>query len=238
MVGEKRQFTNRPSDGTQVRQGPKEAVKFHVRELIDDIRSGMSDEEITTKYGFRPDMMKRKIRAGEFAHDIRQGVSDAELMDKYNLSVRGLRRAFTKLLDAGLILPDDVSWRLPMFESPVAVEGTRELPRVHLHFPLPIYESGGIILDITEKGFRTRGIFAEEGELKSFVLPVDALFQVKRIELTAQCRWLARDDNNGDPLCGFEIIEISDSARRDLRKFLGSLSIREDTVVVDLDSEF
>ena len=52
---------------------------------------------------------KRRIDTEELVADIRSGVTDVALVEKYKLSSRGLQRVFTKLLDSGALMADDLS---------------------------------------------------------------------------------------------------------------------------------
>lgn len=172
--------------------------------------------------------MARKISASELAADVRSGMSDADLMRKYEFSPRGLRSAFTKLLDGQIIEISHLKGRLKQFESPIIVEGARAYPRVTLDTLIPVYEVVGKIVNICENGFRITGIRAQEGELRSFILPLDDLFIAQRIFVRARCAW-ANDEGDA----GFEIMEISKSHLRELKRVIQSLSFDEDSIIFE-----
>lgn len=54
---------------------------------------------------------KRTIDSEMFVQDIRSGMTDDELARKYDLSARGLRRTFAKLIEAELISQADLDRR-------------------------------------------------------------------------------------------------------------------------------
>jgi hypothetical protein len=56
-------------------------------------------------------MVARQLNAKEFAGDVRAGLDDIGLMNKYELSPSQLKKAFEKLLNAGLITESDVAGR-------------------------------------------------------------------------------------------------------------------------------
>jgi hypothetical protein len=172
--------------------------------------------------------MARKISASELAADVRNGMSDGDLMRKYEFSHRGLRSAFTKLLDAQLIETSHLRGRLKQFESPIIVEGARAYSRVTLDTHIPVYEICGEIVNISENGFRISGIRAVEGELRSFILPLDDLFIAQRIVVRARCAW-----SDGEGEAGFEIMEIGKSHLKELKRVIQSLSFDEDSIIFE-----
>jgi hypothetical protein len=75
-------------------------------------------------------MQKRVIKAKDVVNDIREGLTDSQLMGKYGLSVKGLQGVFTKLVQAKIILPEDLFGRAPVLaEDSVTVEYIRMDPR-------------------------------------------------------------------------------------------------------------
>jgi hypothetical protein len=197
-----------------------------LRKFIQDVRAGLSDEEIVKKYKLAPQALVRQISASEFAADVRNGMSDHDLMRKYEVSPRGLWKGFTKLLDANLIETSHIQGRLKQFESPIVVEGTRNYPRVNLDIHIPLYDVCGEITDISEKGFRVSGIQIVAEEIRSFVIPFDNFFASGQISLRARCVWSNERDE-----AGFEIIEISNEDLKELRRIIHTLYFEDDAAV-------
>ena len=113
----------------------KTAVDF-----VNDIRSGMTDEDLQKKYGIfgqvfafykaaaldfiakdriQKNPKKRQIKAQEFLEDVKAGMGDDELMVKYRFTRRGLQSALRQLIKLGLATPLELSNRLSITTSQV-----------------------------------------------------------------------------------------------------------------------
>jgi len=176
-------------------------------------------------------MSRRKISARDFIEDIRGGLTDSELMDKYKLTALGLQSAFTKLVDAGAIKPEEIFGRLPDYDSTIGVEGLRLLHRHYLDFPLPVIdvernEVSGAVRDISRNGLGIIGIEAVEGETRGFMIPADQFFQIEPIVLRAQCRWIKHDEDLMQHIGGFQIISVSQGDLKELRRLIESLTLQ------------
>jgi len=78
-------------------------------------------------------MAKLIIPAGLAVEDVRSGMDDSDLMRKYNVSPKGLRSLFTKLVQAGLIEQSEIDERIPAFVGTVILSEdllapTRDMP--------------------------------------------------------------------------------------------------------------
>jgi hypothetical protein len=136
------------------------------REVLLDIRHGIKDSELMTKYklsqkgledlhrqlsqagllktvsGSRLGSEPRKINAAAITNDILAGMSDGELMERYALSVQDLQKVFKKLLQSGVSLPrkvgsDDKSSSQLTDAKP---EEVRLTFRQEVDFVLPIFD--------------------------------------------------------------------------------------------------
>ncbi len=157
---------------------------------------------------------RRRIDTKELVTDIRSNLSDVELMEKYKLSSRGLQRVFTKLVDSGAVMADDISGRSFLHDDSVTLQKVRGSLRA-----LPILSIGihdkknpqimGRIIDLSEVGVGVSGVEAEVGELKSLVVVPDEFLEVEPFSFEAKCRWSRMGDE--DKICnaGFEITDIS-----------------------------
>jgi hypothetical protein len=115
---------------------------------------------------------KRKIRARDVIDDIRTGMNVSDLMAKYQLTLRGLRTAFQKLLEADAVTSDELNNLKSLHD--ISVSGLRRFRRKRLNPPLKIFDGGdpfksGVVKDISEKGVCIQGIQTEVGDLKNFI---------------------------------------------------------------------
>jgi uncharacterized protein (DUF433 family) len=89
-----------------------EQTSIDVKEVLVDIRSGMSDSGLMTKYAVSPKDRKklvseferlgilRQIKANELLRDIRRGKTNKEIMEKYQLSKSALKKIFEEITEA------------------------------------------------------------------------------------------------------------------------------------------
>lgn len=172
---------------------------------------------------------KRHVRTGDIINDIRSGMADHELMAKYGLSVKGLQRAFEKLIELKAIAKSEIDDRFPTAADSIHFENMRELPRHFAVIPIPIHELGGYadepgkLRDVTEKGVGVAGIKAKVGETKVFAIYPNEFVSVSPFSFKAVCRWVEERDF-GDFIAGFAITEISDDALVTLRQLISELT--------------
>jgi len=138
---------------------------------------------------------KKTIKAVAVVRDIRSGMTDVALREKYRLTPTGLETVFRKLLEAGLIVPEDLQRRPQVGTDRVPEESVRIFDRKKLDLPLTIYERDnpdvrGVILDMSERGVGVRGLEASVGDVKTFVIAADEFFEVDPTEFEAVCRWV------------------------------------------------
>ncbi|MDQ7782043.1 MAG: PilZ domain-containing protein [Desulfomonilaceae bacterium] len=167
--------------------------------------------------------MPRKINANRLVAEIRSRASDFELMEKYGLSFVLLQRVLEKLVHRCALRPEELMERGAYFDDPKNRVQTRREPRTYLRIPLRVEVIGdssasGVIIDLSERGFRTRGLEIGAFDKKLFAMrtgkePIPSMFQ-----LEAVCRW-TRIDLAEVMLseAGFEIVKVSE---RDFREML------------------
>ena len=163
---------------------------------------------------------------------MRSGMPDSALMEKYKLTARGLHSAFRKLLAAKVIKSSELESRQSGYDETIDVDDVRAMQGFKVEFPLPIYESdnpesGGIISNMTVMGVGIKGYHTEVGDIKEFQIPADQFFQVDPVEFKARCRWLKRDDSDGECISGFEIMKVSKGNLAGLRKLIQGLTISD-----------
>ncbi|GEM_PF-216712 len=170
------------------------------------------------------------IKAVEIVGDIRSGMLDTELMDKYRLSSTGLQIAFRKLVNAEAVTESEILNRNHLHEDTTGISQYRQLSRNFLVFPIHICDSDdpdteGYVVDVTERGLQVTGIETEVGRTGKFLVRADESFQVNPFPFEAQCRWSKTGQHKEDFSAGFEITDISDGARKELRKLIQALSL-------------
>jgi hypothetical protein len=157
---------------------------------------------------------KRKIDARELVAGIRSGVTDVELMEKYKLSSRGLQRVFTKLVDSGALMADDLSGLSISHVDSVTLQNVRGSMRALPILSMGVYERinpqiMGRIRDLSEIGLGVSGLEAHVGEFKSLVVVPDEFLEVEPFSFEAKCRWSSMRDQGKICNAGFEITDIS-----------------------------
>ncbi len=172
----------------------------------------------------------RKIKARKIVGDIRARVSDFELMSKYGLSMEQLEKALGKLVEAGKIREDEIKERGPFFDDPANRSKTRRFPRTYLRVPLEIEDlnnssNKGLLIDLSDDGFRTRGIAVVVGQDKVFLVSLKDVRKTA-VRLQATCLW-AKQDVDAKVLreAGFKIVHISESDLLEIRRVAGLLSL-------------
>ncbi len=96
------------------------------KEIVHDLRSGMTRRELMLKYGLSGAQLKRIFEivlaqkrklALKFSEDVRSGMTITELTEKYQLSNSGLQNICHKLLKNGLLERADIQGIKPRLDS-------------------------------------------------------------------------------------------------------------------------
>lgn len=165
---------------------PKPKIK--ARDVINDIRSGMTDSGLMEKYGlsakglqslflklidikavtqaeieqrnsaYQKSVSVQPIDGNDLINDVRSGMTDSELMEKYSLSSEGLRFALQTLTDTKVISIEEVYGKNPLQSDTVSVGNDRELPRCYLAIEVPICESEHPEIRGTLRDVTVRGV--------------------------------------------------------------------------------
>jgi hypothetical protein len=223
--------------------------EINPRELIRDIGIGISYTGLREKYklsavgldrllkdledfGLLPVAQKSKtgrdrvtIVMGEIVSDIRRRLPELKLMAKYDLSAAGLQRLFQKLLDAGAIAPTELLEISSSSDNATRMSDMRRVLRCYPVLSLRVCEVGntpaeGIVRDITETGVGTAGLRVSEGEEKRLLASIDYSLDIKPFLFKAVCKWVENDKWSSQCLAGFEMTEILEESRRNLREFI------------------
>lgn len=110
------------------------------REFVEDVKAGLSDDELRRKYNIKPEKFyffkaaakdylakveqdltarRRKINLKHVLVDVRAGMDDDALMVKYQLTARQLQRVLREIINAGLVTAMELSNRLKVTKSQV-----------------------------------------------------------------------------------------------------------------------
>ena len=178
-------------------------------------------------------MNKRVIKAKDVVNDIREGLNDSQLMGKYGLSVKGLQGVFTKLVQAKIILPEELFDRAPVLaEDSVTIEYIRMDPRQKLEITIRVSDAAdprhvGILRDLSLVGIGIRGIEAQRGELRTLIVEAGHMLPVDNFSVDAVCRWVKRRRSEGTVDAGFEITGISAEGKKQVKKLIKFMTLSE-----------
>ncbi|MGC8906047.1 MAG: PilZ domain-containing protein [Desulfomonilaceae bacterium] len=183
------------------------------------------------KFAERPMGSKRIIKAKEIAADLRSGMTAKELMIKYNVTPNTLRNMLRTLVNGRAISEEEANSVIVQLEEGSSPKNRRKYPRYFVYVPLPIYDTDnllteGQVVDISEEGLRIRGIEAEPGDKKEFVVQPDYYGHVFPFSFEAECKWASKNAA-GEPIAGFKITDISDGGREQIRKIIRLLALDE-----------
>ncbi len=169
------------------------------KEIIADIRSGMTEGDLMNKYGVSRKGLQNAFRQLVLA----RAVTSHELTMVLGLPYESqepenLRQAPRYYLDF-------------------------ELPIHELEHP----EIEGIVRDLAEGGVGVIGIETEVDEIKTFVILGDEFGAVDPFQFEAQCRWVNRQDPGEPIMSGFRITNIEDQHRRSLHQLIRIVTVED-----------
>jgi hypothetical protein len=171
---------------------------INARDIVKDVRSGMTDTELMEKYG-----LSAKGLESAFTKLVNSGIMTVG-------EVYGQQRSGqdTVIIDDLRELPRHfLSVSIPIYEA------THENRK-------------GKIREVTEKGVGVAGIQARIGEVKSFVIECRPFLEVDNILLEAECIWMEAGKKPEDWYGGFQIAKISPKDLKNLRELMQLLSLR------------
>jgi DNA-binding transcriptional regulator YhcF (GntR family) len=227
--------------------------QINARELLRDIRSGTTNKDLMQKHGLSRNGLKKifeemtqagivffKERSGSsekkridvraITEDILAGTTELQLMEKYGLSSRGLQSTFWKLVRSGSLTWDELLGIYPDLEDSVTLRAIRDGRRGYPILAVEVFEeddpqNAGQIIDLSNKGFGAKGIFAEVNEVKAFVLVPSEIIDIGSIRLKAVCRWSRPDQTKGHSSAGFEIMHIDQKSSAVLDELLDLMTL-------------
>jgi hypothetical protein len=171
---------------------------------------------------------KRTIKAKDIVNDVRAGLTNLQLMEKYELSPKGLKSIFTKLVEAKAVRSDELDMRVPSFTDTVGLDQVRVYPRsyVVLHLPILDLDSNqqGRVLDLSIHGFQVAGIKCEVGLTMRFRLQPGDVSDINGFDVEAECRW-TKGDSPENLVPGFKIKDIDTETEKKLSTLIKELTL-------------
>jgi hypothetical protein len=169
--------------------------KIKGRDLLNDIRSGMTDEELMEKYEMTPKALK-----SAFAQLLASGFITEE-----KLRSRPLTALESDSTTTTARLPKDyLVIQVPIYDA------SRPQAR-------------GVIRDLTEEAMGITGLEARLDEIRTFAMLTGNGKLSDKIVLEAKCRWVKKD-SAGECVCGFRITSITRENLGKLRKLIRELN--------------
>jgi hypothetical protein len=109
-------------------------------------------------------------------------------------------------------------------------ENRRRFKRRYILFKIPAYDAHtrrflGLVQDIAEKGVQLFGVNVEVNSTKTIIVQVSDYIKSSPLHFEAQCKWSRKESPQGYYVSGFEIISISDEARRTLNRLMEFVSL-------------
>lgn len=166
-------------------------IEVSARQLMADIRSGMSRRELMHRYGLTSAGLRRLLNV---LTDINTITWD-ELVGELYFLEDPLTQS-----DGRYASRYQVKFDVPIYDA--------NLPEIH-----------GRILDVAETGLGVEGIRAKLDETKTLVILGDPFGEVVPIEFQAICRW-ATKQKGGEFQAGFQVTAISAEDFQELQRFI------------------
>jgi hypothetical protein len=187
--------------GDQAQRAGKRRRTIQVKELLDDIQSGMSKPDLLAKYGISSATLQRICKKLLNSRGLPEHVIDPELpLYTDTIVLENIRKVPRNYVD---------------FDLPVYDEAR---PEIH-----------GKVRDISEEGIAVRGLDVNVEDVKRLVILGDFFGEVASFELGAKCRWAKVLGLNNELIAGFQIVNISDGDLRELRRLIELISLRGST---------
>lgn len=171
--------------------------KISATQVVRDIRSGITQEELQEKYKIALHRVEKLFKRLVAAN----AVTESELAERYP-SYKEAIAGINQCRNRRVLLP---------FELIVYDITTSTI---------------GLIRDISETGLRLAGVNCNVGGERTLQLPVDIFMKADPMLIVAKCQWMkVRNKTMKYATAGFEITDISDDDRMVLKTFVELLSI-------------
>lgn len=175
----------------------KEKIRIRVREIVHDIKSGLSEFDLMTKYGLSSRGLQSAFRKLISAKVITYG------------QICGISPTYE---DTCEVIDDRaLSRNYVVFELPV-VEVQNSNNR-------------GWARDLTEQGLKTSGLKTTLGSMLTLLIVPEELEDFLPFTLEAKCLWALDDGDQAGQLAGFKIVNISAESLDELRRLIDFMTI-------------
>jgi hypothetical protein len=170
----------------------------NAKDIVDDIRAGMSDAQLMTKYG-----LSSKGLQSAFTKLVNNRIMSVE-------EIYGQPRSS----DEDTVIIDDMALIQKHFLTVTApvYEVTRPQIKGRLH-------------EITERGLTIAGIESRIGEIKSFIIPCREFLAADHISFEAECLWAELKQGSKLWIGGYQITKISRESLDGLRELIQLLTL-------------
>jgi hypothetical protein len=170
------------------------------KDIVNDIRNGLTDSQLTTKYG-----LSMKGLQGVFTKLVQaKAIMPEELFD----------RAPVLAEDSVTVESIRMDPREKM-EITIRVSDAADPKQV------------GILRDLSLAGIGVRGIETQRGEVRTLAIQASHIFPVDSFSLNAVCRWVRRRRSDGTIDAGFEITDVTQESKKQLQEFIRLLNFQE-----------
>ncbi len=172
---------------------------IEAKDIVRDIRSGMSDTQLMTKY----DLSSKGLQS-----------AFQKLVDNRIMTVQEVYgERYAESGEDTIVICD--MRQLPRYLLTIIVplyDGAQP-------------ENKGVLRDISEKGLGITGLRARIGEIKSLVIVCGELFDFSHIWIEAECRWINLEESEDRWEAGFQITKISREDLAKLKRLIGTLTL-------------
>jgi hypothetical protein len=169
-------------------------IKIAGKQVLADIRSGMTEPQLKAKYGLSS---RGIVRLFDRLTDSRL-IKPSELFDRYPTykkvvdNVKGRKDPRARLTVPMLVYDIDSS-------------------------------AMGVVRDISMTGLRVAGLKANIGDMRTFQIPVDMFMNTDPLLVIVECAWVKRKENKSYQTAGFKIVKLSDRDASVLKSFMDFL---------------
>lgn len=161
-------------------------------DVVADIRAGMTDAELMTKYEL----------SAKGLQSVFKKLEESKLMKPSELYGRQTLEADTVDLDHFR------SERREYLSVPLTI------------YESDNPETRGVVKDISVIGIRVRGLRTRVGETKRLRIQPQQFLQIDPFDFQAVCRWVKREGENRDYVAGFQITGMDEDAVAKLQEVI------------------
>jgi hypothetical protein len=172
-----------------------EKRQIYGSDVINDLRSGMTDLELQMKYRLSANglcrIYEKLVERGAMSHSELSGWSPFYSLITCYKESRSCPRV-------------GLGTRVPIYDLGIG--------------------STGLLRDISVRGMRVAGLSASVGQARKFQIPIEMFMQADPLLIVAECKWAERRGKIKEYIvAGFKMIELSPKDRKTLENFVAVL---------------